>query len=432
MGIVAKQSLYNSIASYLGVIIGAVNTILLFPNVFTPDQYGLTRVLGAAAIFISLFCSFGVPNVGLKYFPFFRDKKNKHNGFLFGMLAIPFVGYLIFMVLTYFLKNDIVSYYSGQSILFGTYFNYIALLAFYLVYFNLLDAYLRSLYKSVLYTFLNGVVLRLCWMILIVLYYFKYLNFDEFIFLYVNVYALLLLIEVIYIIYLKEFFIVPQFKKYDKKIVKDMAIFGLFVIFGASSGMVSGTIDSLMIGALVEDGLSNVAFYSTAMYIGVMITIPYGSIIRIATPIISEAWKANNVKKIDEIYKQTSNNLMLIGTLLFLGIWLNSDNLFQLLPDEYEEARYVLLFVGIAKLFDVSTGVNATIIQFSKFFKLMLYFNLLLIVLLIGTNFVLIPIMGIEGAALATLISVVIVNTIRLIIIKIKIMRKVILLSLLC
>ena len=199
-----------------------------------------------------------------------------------------------------------------------------------------------------------------------------------------------------------------------------MAVFGLFVILGASSGMVSGTIDSLMIGALIDNGLTKVAYYSIALYIGVMIMIPYNSIIRIATPIISEAWKNNSSRKIDSIYKQTSTNLMLIGSLLFLGIWLNVDNIFRILPPEYGEAKYVLLFICLSTLYDVSTSVNSTIIQFSDFFKLMLYFNFLLIALLIGTNFLLIPLYGIEGAAIATLISVFIVNTIRLLIIKVK------------
>ena len=59
MGIVTKQSIYNSIASYFGIVLGAVNTIVLFPNIFSPNQFGLTRVMMAAAILISTLCSIG-------------------------------------------------------------------------------------------------------------------------------------------------------------------------------------------------------------------------------------------------------------------------------------------------------------------------------------------------------------------------------------
>ncbi|MBL4670506.1 MAG: oligosaccharide flippase family protein [Flavobacteriales bacterium] len=420
MGIVAKQSIYNSIASYLGIIIGAINTIILFPNIFTPDQFGLTRVLGSAAILLAMISSLGVPNIALKFFPFFRDKKQQHNGFLFVMILIPFIGYIIVTIIYFFFKENIISYYSEGSSLFRSYFNYIAILAIYMVYFSLLDAYLRVLFKTVLYAFLENVVLRILWMILIILYYFKYLNFDQFIFYYVNVYVILLAVEIFYIIITKEFFVKPNFKLFNNNMVKKMVIYGAFVIFGASSTLVSGTIDILMVGALLGDGLANVAFYTIALYIAIVIMIPYESINRIAATVVSEAWKNNDDEKIKKIYKQTSNNLMLIGTLLFLGIWLNSDSIFKILPESYAEAKYVLLFICIAKLYDVSTGINATIIQFSSFFKLMLYFNGLFILLLVSTNLLLIPEYGIEGAAIATLVSVIVVNTIRLITLRVK------------
>jgi O-antigen/teichoic acid export membrane protein len=237
---------------------------------------------------------------------------------------------------------------------------------------------------------------------------------------YVNSYAILLLIEIFYTAYLKQLFIFPNFKNFDKKKVKEIAIFASFVILGSSSNMISASIDSLMIVPLTKDGLENVAFYSVALYIGVIIVTPYNSIIRIANSIISEHWKNNEIEKIDVIYKQTSNNLMLIGTLLFLGIWLNADNIFKILPEAYRGGKYVLLFVLFAKWYEISTGVNGSIIQFSNFFKMMLYFNGLLIALLIVTNYLLIPRYGITGAAFATLISIFVVNTIRLIIIKVK------------
>ncbi len=420
MGIVVRQSIYNSLASYLGVIIGAINTIVLFPNIFTADEFGLTRVIGAAATLFSSFSLFATPNSTIKFFPFFKDKAKKHNGFLFYSLSIPLIGYVIFVILSYLFKGNIIDHYSGKSTLFSDYFNYIPLLVFYIMYFKVFDAYLRGVLKTVIQSFLNNVVLRFSWTILIVLYYYDILSFEQFIFYYFNMYALILLILVVYTAYLKQLFLLPNFKMFTKERLKEMLTYALFVILGSSSAMLAGTIDSLMIGALVEDGLSNVAFYSVALYIGTVIIIPYQSLSRIANSIISDAWKKNDTKEIEHIYKQSSLNLLIVGSLIFLGIWLNADNIFQILPKEYGSAKYVLLFVCLAKLYDVSTGVNSSIIQFSPFYKLMLYFNLLLMGLLIATNYWLIPIMGIEGAALATLLSIFTTNTLRLFIIKVK------------
>ncbi|MBA3757097.1 MAG: hypothetical protein H0X02_13130 [Nitrosomonas sp.] len=52
MGLLRRQSIKSSIATYIGIAIGYVNLILLFPKFLLPDQLGLTRVMiSMAAIF---------------------------------------------------------------------------------------------------------------------------------------------------------------------------------------------------------------------------------------------------------------------------------------------------------------------------------------------------------------------------------------------
>lgn len=104
MGVIAKQGVINLITSYAGVIIGAVNTILLFPNIFTAAEFGLTRVIVSAAMMSSSLFSFGVSSFAIKFFPFFKDKPNQNNGFLFFIMLIPFIGYLIFLIVSFFLN----------------------------------------------------------------------------------------------------------------------------------------------------------------------------------------------------------------------------------------------------------------------------------------------------------------------------------------
>ena len=47
MGIIRNQSINNSINIYVGIIIGAINTILIFPYVFesNPEYWGLIQIL---------------------------------------------------------------------------------------------------------------------------------------------------------------------------------------------------------------------------------------------------------------------------------------------------------------------------------------------------------------------------------------------------
>ena len=60
MGIIRTQSIKNSINLYIGIIIGAVNTILVFPFVFeaNPQYWGLLQLLVSYSIIISSFSEF--------------------------------------------------------------------------------------------------------------------------------------------------------------------------------------------------------------------------------------------------------------------------------------------------------------------------------------------------------------------------------------
>lgn len=416
MGVIAKQGVINLITSYAGVIIGAVNTILLFPNIFTAAEFGLTRVIVSAAMMSSSLFSFGVSSFAIKFFPFFKDKSTQNNGFLFFIMLVPFIGYLIFLIVSFFFKPSIINYYSTNSSLFSEYYGYTIILTFYIIYLNVFDSYLKALHKSVFYNFLDNIVLKCFWLILIILYYFKVINFNEFIFGYVNTYGLLILFELLYLMYIKEFFILPNFKKFDLKTIKEILFFGVLTMFGSGITGMAATIDSLVIGSIDKTGLEGVAFYSVAFYVSFLIVIPFNALTRIINTSISEAWKNNDLVKINDFYKKSSNNLLLIGMFIFLVIWLNVDSLFELLPTEYTQAKYVLLFICLAKLFEISVGINGIIINFSKYYKLIFYINILLILLLIVTDYLLIPIMGIVGAALATLISTLIVLSIYLIV----------------
>ena len=45
MGIIEKQSIRNLVLTYLGVGLGFISTLYLFPFILTTEEYGLTRIL---------------------------------------------------------------------------------------------------------------------------------------------------------------------------------------------------------------------------------------------------------------------------------------------------------------------------------------------------------------------------------------------------
>ena len=74
MGTIKKQAFFNLIFNYVGIAIGYVNVVLLFPNIFTQDQFGLTRVLISIAAIFTQIASLGGPRILVRYYPHFKNE----------------------------------------------------------------------------------------------------------------------------------------------------------------------------------------------------------------------------------------------------------------------------------------------------------------------------------------------------------------------
>ena len=88
------------------------------------------------------------------------------------------------------------------------------------------------------------------------------------------------------------------------------------------------------------------------------------------------------------------------------------DEIFEIIPngERYKSGKIVILLLGASKLFDMLTSINQYIIAYSKHFRYNLYFLLVLAVVNVVANLTLIPQFELAGAALATLLSVVLFN----------------------
>ena len=80
MGIVRNQSIKNSISFYIGMAIGAINIILIYPNVFKeqPEHWGLLSILVAYATAISAFSDATSRSQKALQFSRFSSRCRKH------------------------------------------------------------------------------------------------------------------------------------------------------------------------------------------------------------------------------------------------------------------------------------------------------------------------------------------------------------------
>ena len=412
MGIVRNQSIKNSISFYIGMAIGAINTVIIYPNVFNdhPEHFGLIQILIAYAILVSTFTTFGIPKTFVRFFPVIKEKGQLY----FLSLIIPLLGFILSLLVYFLFKQQIFELLNASPLLKDNFF-YIILLVFFIGFYDVLTAVSRSFLSAAAPIFINEVFLKVYSMLALLLHWFGYVDFS--IFLKIYLFGYFLKFAILFLIQWKNDRFSLAFSLNDLKL-KEISSFGLFVFVGGASVMLVTRLDMMMIGSMLD--LEQVAFYTVAFFIGNAIKVPGKSIAAISSPLVAKALEKQDYKETQTLYTKSSINQLIIAGVLFLCIWLNIDDIFSLLPAKFQGGKWVVFYISIAQLFNMITGINGTIIVNSKYYRYDLYTNVILVLTTVITNYFLILKYGIDGAAMATAISISLFNLIRLILIKVK------------
>ncbi len=413
MGIVIRQSIKSSIASYAGFLLGAINTLLLFPRLTDPDEFGITRVVLSIAFILAQFSEFGTSNMQSRYLSYIVDRHGDSKGmYVWYFKRVIFV-FLAIITATFIFREEIIDKFQERSALIESFFFLAIPLAGSILIFNLLEAYSRARLRIVVPTILRELYIRLFILLSLVLLYLQVVDFEGFMWLFLFAYVTAFAILGAYVLYLDNGLTIPKKDYVETSVMKDMAFYGLVTIFGTTVWQLVNELDALMIGML--DSLANVAIYATALYFVTVIQLPQRYLHRVTIPLLATALNKDNREEIDHLYKKVALNEYIIGLVLFLLLWFNLDLLYFFMPEIYREGAGVVFTIGILRLYDMSTGLSGDIIIYSKHYRFTMFTGLLLLVLTISMNYLLIPIYGILGAAMATAIAVFVFNTINVI-----------------
>jgi len=418
MGIIQRQSISGFIYTLIGVLLGFVTTGLFMPFIFKPEEIGLLRVLISYATVMSTFSVLGFGIVSVKIFPFFRDSQSKHHGFLGLSLLVGFIGFVIAALVYLGLQHTILEKGAEKSPLFAQFFYLVIPLTFFMMLYTVFDNYFRVLYQTIIGIVYREVVQRFLILVVFGLFYLHYISFSDNVYLYALAYSLPTLFLLIALIKKGELRLVPDFKFLKKPLLKKMGHIGLFGIFTSFSGILVLNIDILMLNQL--EGLTQTGIYSITFFFGALVLIPSRSMIKISSVIIADAFKRKDEDEVRMIYKKSSINLGIIGMLIWIGLWANLDNIFEVIGQDFSTGRWVIFIIGLANLLDMFMGTSNQIIFNSKYYTISAYQNMAFIVLLIVTNLLFIPMYGIVGAAIASLISKFLFNLFKYIFIRAK------------
>jgi O-antigen/teichoic acid export membrane protein len=420
MGIAIRQSIFTSIVSYAGIAIGYVNLLYLYPRFLDPEQIGLLRTVIDAALLLAPFAQVGLAQSILRYYPHFAGKPDKGKGFINFILLLSVCGYGAFLLIFLTFREDFLSFFQDNAPVIEQYVSLILSLVFIVMVITLLEYYSRSLMKFVVPGFLREVGLRLMQGILVSLYFLNTLTFHQLLAGSVLIYLISLVALIVYLALYGHLGAGLTYRSVPARKMKEIMAYSGLSLLTSGSMIIIGKLDSLMVTGLA--GLAANAIYTTAFYMATVIEIPKRAISQTSATLIARAFELNDMAEVRTIYQKAALNQFIAGALLLIGVWANLDNIFQFMPkgEVFQAGSLVVIWVGLAKLFDMAFGPNSEIIVLSRYYWFNMVTLILLAVTVILSNYILIPVYGLTGAAYATALSLILFNIIKWIFVLVK------------
>lgn len=405
MGVVVRQTIKGSIMNYLGVLVGFFTTFFVVTKYLSAEEVGLTRVLVDASILLSSLAQLGTSTSAIRYYPYFKDEKERDHGFFGWSVLIPLLGFALFTVLFLLFRQPIENYFAKNSELFVSYVYFVIPMAFFMMYLTVFETNSNLLLRIVIPKFIREVGIRLMTMIVYLLFAFDIISLDGMVIALCMTYGIATLLNIIYLFSLKKvsFKIQPAFV--NKWLRKDFVFYTLFLIATSLAANLLPVLNTFFVSG--ELGLAVAGINTIAVYIANIVEIPYRSLSAISRPHISQGMKDGNILDVNVLVKNVSLHQFIASTLIFFLIWINIDLIYEIIPNGnlYVEAKWVVLILSFVKIFNTSLNVGATVLSYSKYYYYSLFLTIILTSSAILLNIKLIPLYGMEGSALASLLS---------------------------
>lgn len=420
MSKIRQQSILSSLVIYLGFGVGLLNTYFFTKNgLFTSDQYGLTSVFVAISTLMMAFAGLSMPTYVFKFYHYYNDHLPvRKNDMLTWGLLISSIGFILVMIAGLVFKNLVIRKFGEHSPQLLTYYYWIFPLGFGLTIYTVLEAYAWNLGKAVLTSFLKEVQWRLLTTVLIVLFIVGVIrDFDIFIKLYAFTFLAIAVTLFLYLVLTKRVHFTFNVSKVSRRYFKKILSLCLFVYLATIINTLAQVFDSIVIASVLEDGMTKAGIFALAQICTNVIQAPQRGIVASSISHLSRAWKDKNIALLQKIYQRSSVNQLIFATGLFMLIALNYTDAIKTLglKNDYLLGFNAFIVLGLTRIIDMGTGLNAQIIATSNFWRFELTSGIVLLALTLPLTLIMTRQYDILGPAIASLISITVFNVIRLI-----------------
>ena len=286
MGVVKREGIRQSFVNYIATAIGMVNVLYIYPKFLEPAELGLFQFINNTALLLVPFSMFGINSLVVKFFPQVENGPKKHNNFFTFILLLSLLSFTIFFSILYLNQGRLGTLFKGDNEVIVKYFGLIAVLVFLMQTNTLLSSFLLNFKKLVVPAIMNQLI-KVVIPITVVLKAYNDWSFESIAAgLFIN-YALIFIILVAYLAWMRELRIGTDFSFFKGPILKEMRAFASYGLLGSLGTVLATRIDVFMVANLSTLDFTGV--YVIGAAIANVINIPISSINSITCSLVSSA-----------------------------------------------------------------------------------------------------------------------------------------------
>ncbi len=403
----------SSFIVFIGVLFSKVFSYvyrIIIAREFGPETYGIFSLAMMVSGLFIVFSSMGIGDGLTRYIPLYRGKNQKEKiKYLIRRFAKIFfisgiAATVLMLILSQFIANKIFN--EPELYEFLVIFSFIIPINLFL---TILISSLKGYEKIGWYSFLSNILIPLSNLVLILLFMFMGIGVYSVILSYVLGELIVLILS--FIVTKKQ---IPEIfekikKSKEKGLLKEVILYSFPLFLAGMSWKLFKWGDSFVIGLFKS--VADVGIYNAAVPVAMLLAMAPQLFMQLFFPLITRFYSQGDKKTISEIAKQTSKWIFILNIpLLVLFIVFPTEFLRIFFGEVYIPAANSLRFISIGVFFLSFFEISYRLIAMKGLSKILLIDIVSISVLNVLLNMLLVPYMGISGAAIATMFSYILLS----------------------
>ncbi|SHJ43934.1 lipopolysaccharide biosynthesis protein [Flavobacterium haoranii] len=408
-----KQAFWFTIINYIGIVIGLLSTLFLYP--YDYGFYGEIAYIDSLAQILYPIMVFGGSQALIHFYPSL-SLENKKSLFQFTIKTV----FKLFIVLTVFLILAVIIFDWDKK----TYLYYAMPLAVLMALIEVFKRQAANLQKIAVPTFYEKIIPKIAMVVVFGIFYLGYVSDNVAYAVFIVFYLFLAFFVAKYVS--RKFpisFASKEDSFFSDVSKKEYFNYCFYSFLGSFGSFLAFRVDGLMIPEFLDFDANGA--YRNAVNFAAAMAIPATGLFTIYSPQISAFIKNKDFETLQMKYTETAKLLFFIGAVILGCVLVGAEPFFNLLAtkDKLVTILPVIYILGANVLFNMATGFNSEIISYSQYYKFNIIAVLILVVVNVLLNYVFLTQTELEivGVSLATFISLVLFNVSKLVFIYKKI-----------